>query len=310
MYDVDGRRPCAARRDRAARGPARDRRSPRARSRPTTNSIRPGAPLDRVGDWARGRARSRRRPASTYPTRDRTSMPQWAGSCWYYLRYLDPTNELRSSIREVEHYWMGPRATPAGPSGGVDLYVGGVEHAVLHLLYSRFWHKVLFDLGHVSSTLSRSAACSTRATSRRTPTRTSAGCTSTPTNRGAGDGKSELRRTSGEAGHPRVRQDGQEPEERRVARRHLRRSTAPTRCGSTRCPWVRSTQQARGDPRRHRHVPLPAAALAQHRRRGHRRAARRRRARRRRARAVAAPHDRRGAHRHGCTCSSTPPSPS
>ena len=76
-------------------------------------------------------------------------MPQWAGSCWYELRYLDPTNENRFVDPEVERYWMGPQR--AGDVGGVDLYVGGVEHAVLHLLYARFWHKVLFDLGHVSS---------------------------------------------------------------------------------------------------------------------------------------------------------------
>ena len=76
-------------------------------------------------------------------------MPQWAGSCWYELRYLDPTN----TERFVD---AGGREVLDGPAsethiGGVDLYVGGVEHAVLHLLYSRFWHKVLFDLGHVSS---------------------------------------------------------------------------------------------------------------------------------------------------------------
>lgn len=76
-------------------------------------------------------------------------MPQWAGSCWYELRYLDPTNSHAFVDADVERYWMGP--THDGHTGGVDLYVGGVEHAVLHLLYSRFWHKVLFDLGHVSS---------------------------------------------------------------------------------------------------------------------------------------------------------------
>jgi leucyl-tRNA synthetase len=76
-------------------------------------------------------------------------MPQWAGSCWYELRYLDPTNAAAFIDPEVEKYWMGPRHE--GHTGGVDLYVGGVEHAVLHLLYSRFWHKVLYDLGHVSS---------------------------------------------------------------------------------------------------------------------------------------------------------------
>ena len=82
-------------------------------------------------------------------------MPQWAGSCWYELRYLDPTNDKTFCDPDVEQYWMGPRHghSPGGVKdpGGVDLYVGGVEHAVLHLLYSRFWHKVLYDLGHVSS---------------------------------------------------------------------------------------------------------------------------------------------------------------
>jgi leucyl-tRNA synthetase len=76
-------------------------------------------------------------------------MPQWAGSCWYELRYLDPTNTDAFIDKDVEKYWMGPKH--AGHTGGVDLYVGGVEHAVLHLLYARFWHKVLHDLGHVSS---------------------------------------------------------------------------------------------------------------------------------------------------------------
>jgi leucyl-tRNA synthetase len=76
-------------------------------------------------------------------------MPQWAGSCWYEMRYLDPTNDKAFCDPDVERYWMGPQS-PAD-TGGVDLYVGGVEHAVLHLLYARFWHKVLFDLGYVSS---------------------------------------------------------------------------------------------------------------------------------------------------------------
>ena len=85
--------------------------------------------------------------------RELNTMPQWAGSCWYYLRFLDPHNDTRFVGREAERYWMHPpdraadtRAVPPG----VDLYVGGVEHAVLHLLYARFWHKVLHDLGHVS----------------------------------------------------------------------------------------------------------------------------------------------------------------
>ena len=76
-------------------------------------------------------------------TRELNTMPQWAGSCWYYLRFLDPHNAERFVSREAESYWMA--------DGGIDLYVGGAEHAVLHLLYARFWHKVLYDLGHVST---------------------------------------------------------------------------------------------------------------------------------------------------------------
>ena len=75
--------------------------------------------------------------------RETNTMPQWAGSCWYYLRYLDPRNDKAAWSPAAERRWMGDH--------GVDLYVGGAEHAVLHLLYSRFWHKVLFDLGLVST---------------------------------------------------------------------------------------------------------------------------------------------------------------
>ena len=76
-------------------------------------------------------------------------MPQWAGSCWYYLRYIDAQNSDCFVADEAERYWMGSASDDATP--GVDLYVGGTEHAVLHLLYARFWHKVLFDLGQVST---------------------------------------------------------------------------------------------------------------------------------------------------------------
>ncbi|MFD2257311.1 leucine--tRNA ligase [Luteolibacter algae] len=76
-------------------------------------------------------------------TRETNTMPQWAGSCWYYMRYCDPGNTDRFISREAENYWADEKP------GMVDLYVGGTEHAVLHLLYARFWHKVLFDLGHV-----------------------------------------------------------------------------------------------------------------------------------------------------------------
>jgi leucyl-tRNA synthetase len=75
--------------------------------------------------------------------RELNTMPQWAGSCWYYLRFIDPADDRRLVSHEAERYWMGDK--------GVDLYVGGAEHAVLHLLYARFWHKVLFDLGHVGT---------------------------------------------------------------------------------------------------------------------------------------------------------------
>ncbi|MBX3358406.1 MAG: leucine--tRNA ligase [Phycisphaeraceae bacterium] len=84
--------------------------------------------------------------AETPVRRELNTMPGWAGSCWYYLRYCDPKNQGEFISEEAERYWMGE-----GEAGGVDLYIGGSEHAVLHLLYSRFWHKVLFDLGHVST---------------------------------------------------------------------------------------------------------------------------------------------------------------
>jgi leucyl-tRNA synthetase len=92
-------------------------------------------PLARAREWVR---------YSGAATRELNTMPQWAGSCWYYLRFCDPRNSERFVGKEAERYWMGG-------AGGVDLYVGGTEHAVLHLLYARFWHKVLFDLGHLSS---------------------------------------------------------------------------------------------------------------------------------------------------------------
>jgi len=91
-------------------------------------------PLARVQDWVKTVDPKTGRPA----LRDTNTMPQWAGSCWYYLRFTDPTNDRAAFSPEAERYWMN-----------VDLYVGGAEHAVLHLLYARFWHKVLFDLGLV-----------------------------------------------------------------------------------------------------------------------------------------------------------------
>jgi len=104
-------------------------------------------PLARAKDWVN---------LPDGSTRETNTMPQWAGSCWYYLRYLDAKNAQSFVGKDAERYWMGsrepgsqtqvPKSTP-----GVDLYVGGTEHAVLHLLYARFWHKVLFDLGYVST---------------------------------------------------------------------------------------------------------------------------------------------------------------
>jgi leucyl-tRNA synthetase len=106
----------------------------------------PEPPLGRVEEWVNVELDLGDGPR-TY-RRDTNTMPQWAGSCWYELRYLDPTNPDAFVDPEIEKYWMG---APDGGVGGTDLYVGGVEHAVLHLLYARFWHKVLFDLGHLSS---------------------------------------------------------------------------------------------------------------------------------------------------------------
>jgi leucyl-tRNA synthetase len=98
----------------------------------------PEGPLSKATDWI---------AYSETARRETNTMPQWAGSCWYYLRYIDVANGERFVGEEAERYWMGDGAKP----GGVDLYIGGKEHAVLRLLYARFWHKVLFDLGYVST---------------------------------------------------------------------------------------------------------------------------------------------------------------
>jgi len=116
------------------------------------------APLARATDWVDTTMDLGDGRGPIPVRRETNTMPNWAGSCWYYLRYLDPANDAAPVDPAVEEYWIGPREqTVAGAPegsvdpGGVDLYVGGVEHAVLHLLYARFWHKVLFDLGYVSS---------------------------------------------------------------------------------------------------------------------------------------------------------------
>lgn len=96
----------------------------------------PDPPLAKCKEWVAARDPLTGGPAM----RETSTMPQWAGSCWYYLRYIDPGNNTRLVSEEAEKYWMP-----------VDLYVGGAEHAVLHLLYARFWHKVLYDIGAVST---------------------------------------------------------------------------------------------------------------------------------------------------------------
>ncbi|MCL4741245.1 MAG: leucine--tRNA ligase [Phycisphaerales bacterium] len=115
--------------------------------------------LAKATDWLHttaGEAGVHALPPDAPVTREANTMPGWAGSCWYYLRYCDPRNAERFVGAEAERYWMtgsAERRAPRGSegSGGVDLYIGGAEHAVLHLLYARFWHKVLFDLGYVST---------------------------------------------------------------------------------------------------------------------------------------------------------------
>ena len=236
-------------------------------------------------------------------------MPQWAGSCWYELRYLRPDQRERFVDPEVERYWMGPQTDvrPDHP-GGVDLYVGGVEHAVLHLLYARFWHKVLFDLGHVSSNepyarlFNQGYILAAAYTGRPRHLR-----------RGRRRRRRAVTARSRYDGEPVTREWGKmgkslknavSPDE--IYERLRRRHAAPVRDGDR--PARRLA--AVGDPRRRRHVPLPAAAVAQRRRRGDRRGVGGRRAGRRRhargcctARSTAcAPRWRR--------CASTPRSPS
>ena len=114
---------------------------------PDDADSQPEPPLARVPEWVNVELDLGDGPQMY--RRETNTMPNWAGSSWYELRYADPHNTEKFVDPENERYWLGPRNP--GDTGGVDLYVGGVEHAVLHLLYGRFWHKVLFDLGHVSS---------------------------------------------------------------------------------------------------------------------------------------------------------------
>ena len=118
---------------------------------PDDQNTEPQPPLAKAREWIEVEMDLGEGTKTYY--RDANVMPQWAGSSWYQMRYIDPTNSEAFCDIDNERYWTGPRPEVHGPNdpGGVDLYVGGVEHAVLHLLYARFWHKVLFDLGHVSS---------------------------------------------------------------------------------------------------------------------------------------------------------------
>ncbi|MDH2391242.1 leucine--tRNA ligase [Streptomyces sp. HNM0663] len=116
---------------------------------PDDRHTQPETPLSRNEDWVHVELDLGDGAGPRRYRRETNTMPNWAGSCWYELRYLDPHNDSQLVDPEIERYWMGPR--DGAPHGGVDLYVGGAEHAVLHLLYARFWSKVLYDLGHVSS---------------------------------------------------------------------------------------------------------------------------------------------------------------
>ncbi|QOJ15691.1 MAG: leucine--tRNA ligase [Planctomycetia bacterium] len=154
LYDTDGA-PIAESADALpVTLPEMDDFKPAAIDDPT---VEPATPLSRAAHWTHVQrdGRTLRRELNT--------MPQWAGSCWYYLRFCDPHNDRAFVGPAAERYWLGstrrdalasPIHAGAGrdrPLGGVDLYMGGAEHAVLHLLYARFWHKMLFDLGLVSS---------------------------------------------------------------------------------------------------------------------------------------------------------------
>ena len=202
--------------------------------------------------------------------RETNTMPQWAGSCWYYLRYLDPHDDKYFCAPEIEQYWMARDPARPGDPGGVDLYVGGVEHAVLHLLYARFWHKVLYDLGEVTS----------EEPFRRLFNQGYIQAYAYTDARGSYVPAEEVVEVAGRwfhverrTRHPGVREDGQVAAQRRdpgrdvraLRRRHL--------------PPVRDVDRADGrlpavvDPRRRRVAAVPAAGLAQPGRRDHRRVA-------------------------------------
>ena len=163
--------------------------------KPSGHGDEPQSPLAAIRSWVETTD-----PASGKPARRETNtMPQWAGSCWYYLRFLDPHNDRALVDPAAERYWMP-----------VDLYIGGGEHAVLHLLYARFWHKVLFDIGVVSTPEPFMKLI----------------------HQGTilGEDMQKMSKSRGNVVNP----------------DDLSRATAPTRCGSTRCSWARSKPRSRG----------------------------------------------------------------
>ncbi|MBP2475552.1 leucyl-tRNA synthetase [Crossiella equi] len=150
VYDADGRAHALPESMLPIELPEVDDYSPKTFDPEDANS-EPSPPLSRADEWVTVEL-DLGDGVKPY-RRDTNTMPNWAGSCWYQLRYVDPDNAERFVDPANEEYWLGPRRAEHGAQdpGGVDLYIGGVEHAVLHLLYSRFWQKVLFDLGEVSS---------------------------------------------------------------------------------------------------------------------------------------------------------------
>ncbi len=156
VYDDSGNAHALEESDLPVELPPLDNFSPKSSDDPDAV---PEPPLARASEWVQFEKNGQSW------SRETNTMPQWAGSCWYYLRYLDKNNSEHLVDPAIEKYWMisrkdgQPIGDPAAATfdssvhhwGGVDLYVGGAEHAVLHLLYARFWHKVLFDLGHVST---------------------------------------------------------------------------------------------------------------------------------------------------------------